>query len=133
MHHELSMAAFALQQRSSVDATGTVWPQSQKYFCLVLYQKGLPTLDLDDCGICLKKKKKENKEDNLGLHLSQQRETVEISCSFPDSALVPVACHLSLHHHDHYCKGHLFGLTAVMPQTAFAERKEKLPESVSLR
>lgn len=52
--------------------------KAKNIYCLVLYRKGLPTPDLDDCGICLKKKKKKEKKENKDyweLSLSRQRET----------------------------------------------------------
>lgn len=105
-------------------------------YCLELSRKSLPTSNLDNHGICFKKKKGGEKErrkiETTEAWVDKGRQSWNFML-FPDSALVPGARHLSLSSHDHYCRGHLFGLIAVMPRTEFAGGKEKLPEPVSLR
>ena len=135
----LSRAAFALQQQGSTSAlcwpprdhlaakpkTFTVWRFTKK-FCQPGWLRHM---------FLKKKKKKERSKEIKTIEPLALVDTGRQSWNF---MLLPrhwsqghAICHVVPSWC--YCRGHLFGLIAVMPQTEFARRKEKLPDSVSLR
>ena len=92
----LGLFIYGLSMVDCAGPQGTIWLQSQKHLQSDALQKSFA--NLDDCGICLKKKKKERKKqgnkDYWALSLSRHRET-ELKFHAPSQTLVPGACHLS--------------------------------------
>ena len=114
---------------------GSIWLQSQKHLQSDGLQKSFA--NLDDCGICLKKKERK-KERSKEIKTIESLALVDTGRQSWNFMLLPrhwsqghAICHVVPSWC--YCRGHLFGLIAVTPQTEFAKRKEKLPDSVSLR
>ena len=62
------MAAFTATAEQSICfglvLKGPSGCKAKNIYSLTLYRKVLPTPDLDDCGICLKKRKKRKKKRN---------------------------------------------------------------------